>query len=505
MSKASRDSAQTGTPHPSQSSLERIIEAADRPLLVLALCAVALYLLGLREVIGPSGLTQDVSVVIDAVFIGDVLLKIAVLRGRYLRSAWLVTDVLSCLPGISFLANVPWLAAIQFTRIFRVLRVLRGLRVLRSLQFMPSLSRLAADQDGEGRRFRIGMNIGVALYAGTFLGVLAWLRNEFSSIPVLQEKAEFFLVLGALLATALFLFLIHAEVHETSWNQLKGLLNIALPMQVADHFLHHPGAYHERHRAPATAVFIDFVGFSSTAEKLKSDVHELAHHLERVMDIVVDRLVAHDLIIDKFIGDAVMAFRGGPLVTGDERRHAQAVVRGAIEAAAAIVELDDPYFSRVKIGGASDECLIGAFGTSKRLSYTALGDGVNLAARLEPASAQCGAHTLFCDTTRRLCGDIPGITWRRWGTIRVKGKSEPQVVWEALDARQSQDFAFVAAYEKGREIFEREGPGAARPHFAEADALRPGGDPPSQIHLQWCDDLQKKGDTMGDASLSVSK
>ncbi|MGA2479646.1 MAG: adenylate/guanylate cyclase domain-containing protein [Spirochaetia bacterium] len=319
------------------------------------------------------------------------------------------------------------------------------------------------------------------------------------------ERAEFFLVVGALLSTALFLFLIHAEVHETSLNQLKSLLNIALPKQVAEHFLHNPEAYHERHRASATTLFIDFVGFSSTAEKLRSDVQALAYHLERVMDVVVERLIAHDLIIDKFIGDAVMAFRGGPLVSGNESDHARAVVRAALEAAAALTEMNDMYFSRVKIGGASDECLIGAFGTSRRLSYTALGDGVNLAARLEPASAQCKAHALFCDATRRLCGDMAGIVWRRWGTIRVKGKADPQVVWEALDASQSQDFSFVASYERGRQIFESEGPAAARPHFEEADAIRPGGDPPSRFHLDWCDELQKNGTLMRDTSLSVSK
>jgi class 3 adenylate cyclase len=473
--------------------------------LALALGAVVLYLLELRGVVTSTGPARVVSAVLDALFITDVLFKIAVMRGRYLRSAWIVTDILSCLPGVSLLANVPWLMAVQFTRMFRVLRVLRGLRVLRSLQFMPSLARIAAEHDEEGQRFRIGMNVGVAAYAALFLAVIAWLHSEFSSLPILQERAEFFLVLGALLATALFLFLIHAEVHEASFNQLKGLLNIALPRQVAEHFLHHPEAYHDRHRAPATALFIDFVGFSATAEKLRSDVQGLAHHLERVMDVVVERLVAHDLIIDKFIGDAVMAFRGGPLVSGDERAHAQAVVRAALEAAEALRALNDPYFSRVKIGGASDECLIGAFGTSGRLSYTALGDGVNLAARLEPASAQCGAHALFCDATRHLCGESAGITWRRWGTVRVKGKAEPQVVWEALDASQAQDFSFIATYERGRNIFERDGPAAARPLFVEANASRPGGDPPSQLHIDWCDELAKNCVEIRDPALSVSK
>jgi class 3 adenylate cyclase len=485
---------------------ERLIESADKPLLALAIVAVILYLLELRGIVSPSGHARIVSIALDMLFIVDVLLKLIVRRRRYLRSAWLMTDILSCLPGILLLANVPWLQAVQFTRLFRVLRVLRGLRVLRSLQFMPSLARVAVEQDEEGRHFRIGMNVAVSIYAAIFVGVLAWLRTEFVSEPRFLDNAEFFLVIGALLATALFLYLIHSQLRETSWNQLRTLLNIALPYQVAEHFLSHPEAYKERYRAPATVVFIDFVGFSATSEKLRDEVKTLAEHLELVMDAVVERLVEHDLIIDKFIGDAVMAFRGGPLVKGDASDHAQRVVRAALEAAGVLADINDPYFAHVKIGCASDdECMIGAFGTSRRLSYTILGDGVNLAARLEPASAQCGTQTLFCDETHRLCGEMPGIAWRRWGTIRVKGKAEPQAVWEAFDTSRVPDIAFIKPYEDARESFERGDIETARPLFISADTVRPGGDKPSRLHLAWCADLIAKGEKIKDAALSVSK
>jgi hypothetical protein len=222
------------------SFLEKAIEAADKPLLILAIVAVVLYLLELRGIVSLTGLARIVSIGLDMLFISDVLLKLMVRRGRYLRSAWLMTDILSCLPGILLLANAPWLQALQFTRLFRVLRVLRGLRVLRSLQFMPSLARVVAEQDEDGRHFRIGMNAAVSAYALAFIGVLSWLRVEFASEPKFLDDAEFFLVIGALLATALFLYLIHSQLRETSWNQLRTLLNIALPRQVAEHFLHHP-------------------------------------------------------------------------------------------------------------------------------------------------------------------------------------------------------------------------------------------------------------------------
>jgi len=491
--------------HRAGSIAESIIERADKPLLALAIVAVGLYLLELRGLLSLSGPVRVISLILDALFLADFLMKLSVLHGRYLGSAWIAADLLSCLPGLVLLLNMPWLQAVQMARVFRVLRVLRSIRVLRSLQFLPALAQLAAEKDQEGRHFRIEMNAGVALYAAAFMGILAWIHARFDGRPAEMGDAEFFLVLGALLATALFLFLIHSEVRESSWKQLRSLLNIALPRQVAEHFLHHPGAFHERHRAAATTLFIDFVGFSATAEKLRSDVQALAGHLEKAMDVVVDRLLAHDLIIDKFIGDAVMAFRGGPLVTGEPCDHARAVVRGALEAAQALGEMDDPYFRKVKIGAASDECLIGVFGTSKRLTYTALGDGVNLAARLEPASAQCGAQALFCDQTRALCGEMPGIAWRRWGTVRVKGKADPQVVWEALDASRTPDLSFLAAYQKARAVFEKDGPAAALPFFREADAARPGGDPPSQVHLRWCDELARSCVEEPDTALPVTK
>src|SRR5581483_3130147 len=160
----------------------------------------------------------------------------------------------------------------------------------------------------------------------------------------------------------------------------------------------------------------------------------LSAHLEAAMDRLAGELVKHDLIIDKFIGDAVMSFRGGPLVSGDLADHAYRSVRAALDSIKALSALNDRYFHRVKIGGAAaNDCLIGAFGTSARLSYTILGDAVNLAARLEPASEQCGTQNLFCETTYQLCAKRPDLTWRRWGRIRVVGKSEPIGVHEAFN------------------------------------------------------------------------
>jgi adenylate cyclase len=216
------------------------------------------------------------------------------------------------------------------------------------------------------------------------------------------------------------------------------------------------------------------------------------------MDRLVGELVRHDLIIDKFIGDAVMTFRGGPLVTGTPGDHAYRAVRAAVDSIKALGELGDPYFHRVKIGGASsDDCLIGAFGTSARLSYTILGDTVNVAARLEPASAQCGTQNLFCDTTYHLCAHRSDLVWRRWGQVRLVGRVAPIIVYEAFDHAVYDDWSFVATFHRALEAFERGDFDRARELFIQADAQRPNGDEPSRSYVGWCEGLLLEGPPMG--------
>src|SRR5262249_37771974 len=152
----------------------------------------------------------------------------------------------------------------------------------------------------------------------------------------------------------------------------------------------------------------------------------------------------------------------------------------------------------VKIGGASAyDCLIGAFGTSARLSYTILGDGVNLAARLEPASEQCGTQNLFCELTHHLCSEHPDLTWRRWGRIRVAGKSEPVGVYEVFSTSRLPDPTFIATFHRALESFEHSDFERARELFLLADHQRPGGDEASRSYVHWSEELLLGGPPVG--------
>ena len=167
------------------------------------------------------------------------------------------------------------------------------------------------------------------------------------------------------------------------------------------------------------------------------------------------------------------------------------VVLAVLESTRALRQLDDPYFHRIKTGGASaEDALIGTFGTSKRLSYTILGDRVNLAARLEAACNALGVVHLFCDRTHALCAEHPEIMWRRVGKLRAKGKREVVDVFEPM-RREHPAPAWIAAYEQALEHFE-----AAR--FEQAvggfrEVLEHRDDEPSRLHLELCEELLRTG------------
>ncbi len=454
------------------------------------------------------------------------------------------------------------LRAIRIIRGFRILRILRGLRVLRVLREIPVFDQIMneAHANGTGRKFHRVMNLAMIGLTVVLLGIIVLVREEgmdneflkrrspaatrddssraylrslgasfktrpadgiptvahadrctvrrakprtaYFDLQLVDERAneyEFFLIVGMMMMMLFFLYIMAYHQLDVSQAQLRALLNLALPRQVAERFMHDPTAYEQKCRTPAAIVFMDFVGFTQTCERLARDPDTISAHLEAAMDRLVGELVEHDLIIDKFIGDAIMSFRGGPLVTGDLAEHAYRAVRAALDSIKALEALNDPYFKRVKIGGASaDDCLIGAFGTSARLSYTILGDGVNLAARLEPASGQCGTQNLFCENTHRLCASHGDFVWRRWGRIRVAGKSEPIAVFEAFDAFDLGDPLFITTYHRGLEAFERNDFEPARDLFLLADQQRrPRGDEPSRYYASCCERLLLAGPPVG--------
>ncbi|UCF67516.1 MAG: adenylate/guanylate cyclase domain-containing protein [Acidobacteriota bacterium] len=176
-----------------------------------------------------------------------------------------------------------------------------------------------------------------------------------------------------------------------------------------------------------TILFSDIRGFTEHSSSLEpGHVRELLNeYFERMIEIVF----RHEGTLDKFIGDGLMVFFGDPQPQSD---HALRCVRAALEMQRAARDIDNAWRRRgdmplaIRIGINTGEVIVGNMGSSKRLSYTVLGEAVNLAQRLESAAPTGGI--LISARTRELAGDQ--IVTRRIEPVRVKGFAEPIDVYD---------------------------------------------------------------------------
>lgn len=208
-------------------------------------------------------------------------------------------------------------------------------------------------------------------------------------------------------------------------RQIKRAFEYYVSPHVVNEMIAHP----ERlvlggERRELTILFGDIAGFTSLAESLRPEeiAHLLNHHLTEMT-----RIVLHfGGTVDKFIGDAIMAFWNAPLEDADHALHAcQAALE--MEAALAGAPVSESGFDRprlrMRIGINTGHVVVGNMGSADRFDYTAIGDSVNLASRLEGVNKLYGTLTLVSGATAAaLAGRLP---LRRIDRVRVKGKSEP--------------------------------------------------------------------------------
>ena len=465
---------------PTKDRLRTLLTRLDPWLVGLAILSVSLHLVTLLW--GEHPLLLLLIRVADGVFVLDLVLKLLVMGHSYRTGPWVVVDVLSCLPVLDSLPGVG--PALRLMRVLRALRLMRLMRLVRTLQVFAQ----GAEDLELPPPARLGFSALVLLYAALTV-VLDTLLVQ-GAAPEQARVAEAGLLLGISLGVLITVSVVRLLLPAVSDQQLRELFRVTLPHQLAERLLADPGAYHRTESAHATVIFCDISGFTRSVEALGGDLDAVKRHLERVMDVVTDIHRRHDLIVDKFIGDAVMAFRGGGLVPGTPAEHARRVVLATLEAVQAVEALADPHFPRIKIGGAStDSALIGAFGTSRRLSYTILGDRVNLAARLEAAIKFTGTANLFCEQTHTLLAQEPDLRWRRFGSLQVPGKREPQPAYEAFSAQDGADWRWLDRFHVGLSHYEALRLSEAVAAFSEADQLRPQGDPPARRWVAHCQAL----------------
>ena len=186
-------------------------------------------------------------------------------------------------------------------------------------------------------------------------------------------------------------------------------------------------------RVEISVMFADLEGFTPLAEMLEPE--ELVALINQYLTEMTGIILEEGGTIDKYEGDLVMAFFGAPLALDD---HAARACRAAMRMQFRLMELRGEWSQRglpelqVRIGVSSGPAVVGNMGSDLRFDYTAMGDTVNLAARLEPANKEFGTYTLVSAETRMQAG--PGFSFRALGETQVKGKSEPVRVYELTGA-----------------------------------------------------------------------
>ena len=182
-----------------------------------------------------------------------------------------------------------------------------------------------------------------------------------------------------------------------------------------------------------TAFFSDIRGFSTFSERFKEDPRNLVRILNTYLTRVSAALLKEGGCLDKYIGDAVVCLFGAPMRQAD---HAIRACKGALAAKAAVDQLREEFraqglpdmFTRIGLNSAVN--FVGNFGSEQLFSYTAIGDGMNLAARLEGANKAYGTVIMIGARTYELAREH--IEVRELDRVRVAGKTEAVTVYELL-------------------------------------------------------------------------
>jgi adenylate cyclase len=240
-----------------------------------------------------------------------------------------------------------------------------------------------------------------------------------------------------------------------------------------------------------TVMFIDVAGFTGLSERMGDRVLPL---LSKYLDVTSEVIVANGGTIDKFIGDAVMAFWGAPTAQPD---HAVLCCRAALACRKAIksagITDDDGHPLQIRIGINSGRMLVGNIGSELRLNYTVVGDAVNVASRLESANKQYGTRILIGAETRRLVRDA--FVTREIDRIAVYGRAEGLAVHELIGLAEdgsSESATWIARYEQGLAHYRDRNFSEAILDFEAVVRERPH-DRPAAMLLDRCERLLQSG------------
>jgi len=204
-------------------------------------------------------------------------------------------------------------------------------------------------------------------------------------------------------------------------------------------------------------LFSDVRGFTNISENLSGDPAKLTRLLNMYFTKMTDRILENNGTIDKYMGDAVMAFWNAPL---DDPEHARHCCDAALEMLDGMAKLNANLAQEAEqegrahipmeigIGLNTGDCLVGNFGSEHRLNYSVMGDAVNVASRLEGQMKTYGTTIIIGNETRQLA---PEYACLELDLIQVKGRSEPERIFALLGRPELAETPDFAAHKKNHD------------------------------------------------------
>ncbi len=241
-----------------------------------------------------------------------------------------------------------------------------------------------------------------------------------------------------------------------------------------------------------TVLFCDLRGFTTLSHTVEPQI--VVSLLNEFMTAMTDIVFTHYGVLDKYIGDALMAFWNAPM---DQPDHARRACETALDIIERLHELHADWKQRgvplidLGIGINTGPMVVGNMGSRKRLAYTVVGDTVNVASRLEGLSKEYGIRAVVGESVRVATGTL--FEYRFLDIVAVKGRSEPLEIYELVGRTAQLNHAKVAllqTYQRGMDRYHERHWAKAAELFREAQAQAPG-DGPSALYLSRSDELLK--------------
>ncbi len=309
----------------------------------------------------------------------------------------------------------------------------------------------------------MGLFLALALPALTPLWATALTITALAAVMganlVFWQGANLVMPLASGLILVVLIFMLNMSygffVESRGKRQLAGLFGQYVPPELVDEMAKDPAAFTlEGESRELTVLFSDVRGFTTISEGL--DPKELTQLMNEFLTPMTHVIHKHRGTIDKYMGDAIMAFWGAPLHDAEHARHAleaaMDMIRGLDALTVAFAAKGWPPI-KIGVGLNTGEMIVGNMGSEFRMAYTIMGDAVNLGSRLESLTKEYGVQIMVSEFTKAA---VPDYLYRELDLVRVKGKDKPVAIFEPIGPSGQEDQATrdeLALYDAALALF----------------------------------------------------